>query len=45
VALGYEKAETPIEDSVQGMVKIIDVATMETHSSKLWVWDGRQAPW
>nr|POE47429.1 norsolorinic acid ketoreductase [Quercus suber] len=32
VALGYEKAETSIEDSVEGMMKIIDDATKETHS-------------
>lgn len=42
---GFEKAAIPIEQSVHGMIKVIDVATRETHGGKLWVWDGRQVPW
>ena len=44
-AFGLEKAAITIEQSVTGMIKVIDVATRETHSGKLWVWDGTQARW
>ena len=44
-AFGLEKAAITVKDSVEGMIKVIDAATQETHSGKLWVWDGRQVPW
>ena len=44
-AFGLEKAAITVKDSVEGMIKVIDAATRETHSGKLWVWDGRQVPW
>lgn len=42
---GHEKAAITIEQSVTGMVQVIDAATRETHSGKMWVWDGHQARW
>ncbi|KAL9121203.1 MAG: hypothetical protein Q9187_002239 [Circinaria calcarea] len=44
-AFGYEKAAITVEQSVTGMIKVIDVAKRETHGGKLWVWDGKQVPW
>lgn len=42
---GFEKAVVTTKQSVEGMTKIFDVATRETHGGKLWVWDGKQVPW
>ncbi len=44
-AFGLEKAAITVEQSVTGMIKVIDVATRETHGGKLWTWEGRQVPW
>ncbi|CAJ2499988.1 Uu.00g028410.m01.CDS01 [Anthostomella pinea] len=44
-AFGIETAQISVEQSTQGVVKVIDAVTRETHSGKNWVWDGRQVPW
>jgi hypothetical protein len=44
-ARGYEKATMTVEQSVVGMINVIDNATRETHGGKMWTWDGRQVPW
>ncbi|KAL9617887.1 MAG: hypothetical protein Q9160_007375 [Pyrenula sp. 1 TL-2023] len=38
---GLEKAEITLEESVNGMGKVFDAATRETHGGKMWVYDGR----
>lgn len=42
---GYEQAAITVEQSVTGVIKVIDAATRETHGGKLWTWEGRQMPW
>ncbi|CZR67895.1 probable aflatoxin biosynthesis ketoreductase nor-1 [Phialocephala subalpina] len=42
---GIEKATTTIEESTEGILKVIDTATKETHSGKMWTWEGKQVPW
>ena len=44
-AFGVEKAAITVQESVTGMIKVIDAAARETHSGKLWTYDGRQVPW
>lgn len=39
-ALGLEEAWGDPDDSVKGMVKVIDAATRETHSGKMWTAEG-----
>ncbi|KAB8437442.1 hypothetical protein FH972_025120 [Carpinus fangiana] len=43
--MGLEKAGITTEESVTGMVKVLDAATRETHGGKLWYWDGSKQPW
>jgi norsolorinic acid ketoreductase len=43
--LGVEKADITVEDSTAGVVKIIDASTRETHSGKLFKFDGSEVPW
>ncbi|XXH05364.1 hypothetical protein Hte_011790 [Hypoxylon texense] len=45
LAFGFEEAAITVDQSVQGMIKVIDAATRETHSGKMWIWDGTQSPW
>ena len=35
-AFGIEKAAITVEESVTGVVKVIDASTLETHSGKLY---------
>lgn len=42
---GLEKAAITTKQSVEGMIKVFDVATRETHGGKMWVWDGKQVAW
>ncbi|GME49574.1 Aflatoxin biosynthesis ketoreductase nor-1 protein [Neofusicoccum parvum] len=42
---GITEAEITVDDSVAGIVKIIDNATREKTSGKLMVWDGSECPW
>ncbi|RYP78466.1 hypothetical protein DL769_003189 [Monosporascus sp. CRB-8-3] len=44
-AFAIDQAAIPVSQSTEGLVKVIDAATRETHSGKMWVWDGRQVPW
>ena len=44
-AFGYEKAAISVEESVRGMIKVVDAATRETHGGKLWSWEGGVVPW
>ncbi|TVY36965.1 Norsolorinic acid ketoreductase [Lachnellula subtilissima] len=44
-AFGVEEASTTLEDSVNGMIKVINVATRDTHGGKLWEYNGSQVPW
>jgi len=44
-AFGYEKAAITVDQSVGGVIKVIDAATRETHGGKMWVWEGKQVPW
>ncbi|KIN08488.1 hypothetical protein OIDMADRAFT_107814 [Oidiodendron maius Zn] len=43
-AFGAEKAAMTIEQNVNGIIEVIDVATRDTHGGKLWRWDGKQIP-
>ncbi|KAB2572375.1 putative sterigmatocystin biosynthesis ketoreductase stcE [Lasiodiplodia theobromae] len=42
---GIAEAEITVEDSVAGILKIVDNATREKTSGKLMVWDGTECPW
>ncbi len=42
---GLAEAAVEIEDSCKGMVKLIDVATKETHGGKHWLYEGEQLGW
>ncbi|OQE36921.1 hypothetical protein PENCOP_c011G02146 [Penicillium coprophilum] len=44
-ALGVEKAAITVEDSTAGIVGIIDASTLQTHSGKLFKFDGNEEPW
>ncbi|KAJ5115710.1 hypothetical protein N7456_000058 [Penicillium angulare] len=44
-SFGLEKAATTVEDSADGIVKIIDASTLETHSGRLYKFDGNEEPW
>lgn len=43
-AFGYEKAAITVDESVKGMMKVIDTATRETHGGRIRVYDGREVP-
>lgn len=40
-----EKASITVDESVKGVVKVIDASTRETHSGKLWTFTGEEEPW
>ncbi|EXJ55060.1 uncharacterized protein A1O5_12799 [Cladophialophora psammophila CBS 110553] len=42
---GLEHAPDSLLDSCDGMIKLFDEATKETHGGKLWQYDGIQLPW
>ncbi|KAI5859426.1 NAD(P)-binding protein [Durotheca rogersii] len=42
---GIDAAPITVSDSVNGIVKVVDVAAKETHGGKMWVYDERQVPW
>ncbi|KAJ5817314.1 Short-chain dehydrogenase/reductase SDR [Penicillium robsamsonii] len=44
-AFGFEKAAVTVEDSAAGVVKVIDVSTLQTHSGKLFNFYGNEEPW
>lgn len=43
--MGVEKADITVEESTTGIVKVIDASTRETHSGKLFKYDGNEVPW
>ncbi|KAL2130928.1 hypothetical protein VTI74DRAFT_5753 [Chaetomium olivicolor] len=44
-AFGYEKAAITVDESVNGIIEVIDAATRNTHSGKMWVYTGVESPW
>lgn len=43
--VGVEKADITVEESTTGIVKVIDASTRETHSGKLFKYDGSEVLW
>ncbi|KAL2829149.1 hypothetical protein BDW59DRAFT_170564 [Aspergillus cavernicola] len=43
--LGLEKAFITVDESVRGVLSVIDASSKETHSGKLWKWSGEEEPW
>ncbi|KAI1478147.1 NAD(P)-binding protein [Daldinia eschscholtzii] len=43
--LGSEKATITVEESVTGIVKVVDAATRDTHSGKMWSYEVKEVPW
>lgn len=44
-AFGFEKAAITVDESADGVIKVIDASTKETHSGKLWTYKGDESPW
>ncbi|OKL55831.1 hypothetical protein UA08_08927 [Talaromyces atroroseus] len=44
-AFGVDKAAVTVEDSAAGVVKVIDASTRETHSGKLFHFEGGELAW
>lgn len=44
-AFGLTEAETPMEESVDGLVKVIDGATREKTSGRFVTFEGVEFPW
>ncbi|ETS73369.1 hypothetical protein PFICI_14974 [Pestalotiopsis fici W106-1] len=44
-AFGYPEAAVTVADSTDGLVKVIDAASRDTHSGKLWSFEGQELPW
>ncbi|KAK6824706.1 toxin biosynthesis [Apiospora arundinis] len=44
-AFGISQAAISVDDSVKGVIKVVDAATRETHSGKLWSYTGDVVPW
>jgi norsolorinic acid ketoreductase len=42
---GLTEATVSIDESCDGLIKIIDESTKETHGGKLWRFDGVEVPW
>lgn len=38
--MGIDEAYGDPEESIKGMLKVFDAATRETHSGKMWTWEG-----
>ncbi|KAJ0417854.1 hypothetical protein BJY00DRAFT_288801 [Aspergillus carlsbadensis] len=43
--LGMETAPVTVEDSTTGIVKVIDQSTKETHSGRIFTFEGKEAAW
>lgn len=43
--LGLEKADISVDESCDGTVQLIDVATKESHGGKLWDNEGKLLTW
>ncbi|KAI5310716.1 hypothetical protein KEM55_003022 [Ascosphaera atra] len=44
-AVGVEKAEISVEESVRGIVNVIDNSTRKATAGRFMTWDGRELPW
>ncbi|CAI7591472.1 unnamed protein product [Penicillium glandicola] len=44
-AFGFEEAAVTVEDSAAGVVNVIDMSTLQTHSGKLFKFSGSEEPW
>lgn len=44
-AFGIEKAAITVDKSVNGIIKVIDAASRETHGGKMWAYKGQEVPW
>jgi hypothetical protein len=44
-SFSIEKATLTLEESVSGMIKVIDVASRDSHGGKLWEYNGEEVPW
>lgn len=44
-SFGIEEAPDSVEESVDGMIKLFDVATKGTHGGKFWNYHGEQEAW
>lgn len=44
-AFGIDKAAITVDESVNGLINVIDAATRGTHSGKLWAYTGNELPW
>ena len=44
-SFGLEEAPVKLQDSVTGMLKVLEQATKETHGGKMWGYDGKQKQW
>ncbi|KAI0412921.1 hypothetical protein F5X98DRAFT_391348 [Xylaria grammica] len=44
-AFGYKEAAVPVAVSAVGIVSVVDAATRETHSGKMWTYEGKVAAW
>jgi NAD(P)-dependent dehydrogenase (short-subunit alcohol dehydrogenase family) len=44
-SFNIEKATLTLEESVSGMIKVIDVASRDSHGGKLWDYKGEEVPW
>jgi norsolorinic acid ketoreductase len=42
---GLEKAPQTVKESCDGMVKLFDKATKESHGGKVWNYEGNQEAW
>ncbi|BGP31015.1 hypothetical protein JCM10296v2_002779 [Rhodotorula toruloides] len=43
--LGFEKAPVIVEDSVTGILRILDEAKRETHTGHSFEFTGKELPW
>ncbi|KAJ5946511.1 Short-chain dehydrogenase/reductase SDR [Penicillium verhagenii] len=44
-SFGTDKPTLTVEESAGGVVKVVDIARKETHSGKLFKYDGQEQPW
>ncbi|PQE20079.1 Short-chain dehydrogenase reductase SDR protein [Rutstroemia sp. NJR-2017a BBW] len=44
-AFGLPEAPVLLDDSIKGMISVLDAATKESHGGKMWGYDGKQQAW
>lgn len=42
---GFEQAPLTLEESCDGMMKVIDAATKESYGGRMWSYEGKQDAW